>query len=405
MMRRLAIASIVLTTACAGQQKTEGGEQKKLSTEEKLRITNQPPFDLVSCFPREVTLPQPVNDSALLGAILATRPEVMECLVDPKHRGPAATTKLTVKSTVSPESATNTVEGENLTPEGKQCIQQVVDARVKAAPLPAGAKPVTASIPFELTASGNNSVTYGINDGSDFAGAVRLAQKSWCECYAPFKTQTPPVLQAHVTLAKGQPTATEITFDPAGSTEGEQLASCLKLKLAAVPAKLSVDTLKVPYRFVTYNSEAATDMATALPPELRFFQLELVRTQRAADVAVASGTRGSAAEAYAAVVDRYKKTKDYKLFDELETKCNTLVKASSSTADAIQAQQDVEQAQLTLVQQDLKPKDPAWAEAETATQTSLTETQKALTAAKQGVEADKAVCPKKTYSPAPAKKK
>lgn len=405
MMRRLVVASVVLTAACAGQQKTDGKDGKKnVPVEERQRITNQPPFDLVSCFPREVTLPEPANESGLLGALLSARPEVQECLVDPKNRGPAPTTKVTLKTTVTTEGGKNTVTGENLTPEGQQCIQGVVDAHVKAGALPAGAQPVESSLPIELTASSSNSVTLGINEGSDFSGTVRTSQKAWCECFASFKGTTPPVLVAHVTLVKEQANPTEITFDPSGSTEGDQLAACLKTKMATLPAKLSTDKLTFPYRFVNYNSGAPVAAASALPPEYRFLQLELVRAQRAADVALAGGARVNSAVAYAAVVDRYKKTGNYKLFEELESKCNTLVKDSTSIVDALQAQQDVEQAQLDLVQKELKAKDPAWGEAETATQAALGDTQKALAGAKQGVEQDKGVCPKKTYN-APSNKK
>lgn len=62
MLRRLAVASVILTAACAGQQKTgdaatEG--HKEMTKEERLRITNQPPFDLAACFRMSGPCPPP----------------------------------------------------------------------------------------------------------------------------------------------------------------------------------------------------------------------------------------------------------------------------------------------------------------------------------------------------------
>ncbi|QSQ24716.1 hypothetical protein JY651_07145 [Pyxidicoccus parkwayensis] len=398
MLRRLAVASFALTAACAGQQKTDaaaGG--KSVPTEERVRITNQPPFDLISCFPRELKMPEHNSQGVVLGALLAARPQVLECLVDPKNRGPAEATKVSVKTTVTDQGATHAITGENLTPEGTACIQKVLDTQVQPAALAKGAQPVEATIPFEHTATGLNSVKFGINEGSDFTGAVRLAQPSWCDCYANFKDKVPPALTAKVKLVKTQQTPAEVTFEPSGSTEGDQLAACLQPKIAALPAKLSSDELGFSYRFVHFNSAAPEAAAATLPPELRFLQLDLVRTQRAADQAIADGARTPAAQAFAEVVDRYQKTKNYKLFDELESKCNTLVAADTRVTEALTGRQATEQAALAIAQE-MKAKDAeGWTEAEAATQKNLDETVKELAEAQKIATQDKSACPKKTY--------
>jgi hypothetical protein len=240
----------------------------------------------------------------------------------------------------------------------------------------------------------NNSpaVTFGINEGSDFSGHVRLAQEQWCECYAAYPVQAPPVLTAKITLKKASPTPTEVTFEPSGSTEGDQLAACLKTKIAAVPAKLSSDELTFPHRFVHFNAQA-TELAATLPPELRFYQLELVRGQRAADAAIAFGMRANAAETYDAIVAKYQKSKDWKLVPELKEKCASLVKAADSWISAVEAQQAAEQQTVTLVGE-LKAKDEGWNAVETASQTALADTQKDLETAKQRRQQDEAACPK-----------
>lgn len=397
MLRRLVVASVVFTAACAGQQKpAESADTaaKPQTTEERVRIGNQPAFDVATCFPRELTLPAS-NQGVLVGAMLTTRPEVLECLVSPQNRGPAEKTVATVKTTVTDAGGTHAITGENLTPTGTQCIQAVVDKLVQPKPLAKGAPPLESTATFEHDTTASATVKFGVNDGSDFSGAVRLAQQGWCDCYATYKAQTPPVLTSHMTLTKGQPVA-EVTFDASGSTEGDQLAACLKTKIVAVPAKLSTDKLSYPHRFVHFNS-GATEAASALPPQLRFFQLEVVRNQRAADAAIAFGARAAAAESFEAVVAKYQKTKDYKLFDELAGKCNALVEAAQGWVKALEAQQAVDQASVALVQE-LKTTDAeGWTPVETASQTALTNTQKDLTAAQARADADQKACPKKSY--------
>ncbi|MBZ4422548.1 hypothetical protein [Myxococcus sp. RHSTA-1-4] len=397
MLRRLAVASFALTAACAGTQKTDGAAQGPTSTEERVRITNQPPFDLVACFPREAKMPAQTSEAVILGALLSVRPQVQECLVDPKNRGPAPTTKVQVKTTVTDQATTHAVTGENLTPEGTACIQKLVDAQVQPALLAKGSAPVEATIPFEQTASGMNSVTFGINEGSDFTGAVRLGLPGWCDCYAGFKDAVPPTLTAKVKLVKAQQTPAEVTFEASGTTEGDQVSACLKQKMMALPAKLSSDELGFSYRFVHFNSGASEEAAAKMAPELQFLQMDLVRTQRAADAAMADGARATAAKAFAEVVERYQKTKNYKLFDELESKCNALVAADARIVETLQARQQTEKAALTIAQE-MKTKDAeGWTDAEAATQKNLDETVKELADAQKLAAQDKAACPKKTY--------
>jgi hypothetical protein len=393
MLRRLAIASVLVTAACAGQQKAVDSAQAA-SVQERMRITNQPVFDVALCHPRGLTLPQPPNQAILVGALISTRPQVMECLVDPKNRGPAATTKATVKTSVTDQAATHTIVGENLTPEGQACIQAVVDKAVPLQPLAKGAAPVTADAQFIHELNNSPAIVFGINEGSDFSGHVRLAQEQWCDCYASYATQAPVTLTAKIKLMKASPVPVDVTFEPSGSTEGDQLAACLKTKIAALPAKLSVDELTFPHRFVHFHS-LATEPAASLPPELRFYQLELVRGQRAATTAIAFGTRANAAETYDAIVAKYQKSKDWKLVPELKEKCAALVKAADGWLAAIEAQQSSEQQTVTLVQE-LKAKDEAWAEVDTASQLALANTQKDLETAKQRRQQDEAACPKES---------
>ncbi|KFE67126.1 hypothetical protein [Hyalangium minutum] len=392
MLRRLAIGAVLVTAACAGQQKQEAAAAAAATVQERMRITNQPVFDVAVCHPRALELPQPPNQGILVGALVSTRSQVMECLVDPKDRGPATTTKVTIKTTVNDQAATHTVTGENLTPEGQACVQNVVNKAVPVQPLAKGGTPVEAEASFIHELNNSPAVSFGVNEGSDFSGEVRLAQPQWCDCYAAFATQAPPVLTAKITLKKASPTAADVTFEPSGNTEGDQLAACLKQKILTLPAKVSSDELSFPHRFVHFHAQA-TEPAANLPPELRFYQLELVRGQRAADSAIAFGQRANAAEAYDAIVAKYQKSKDWKLVPELKEKCAALVKSADGWISAIEAQQAAEQATVTLVQE-LKAKDEGWTAVEAKSQEALTATQKDLETAKQRRQADEGACPK-----------
>ncbi|HEX8819539.1 MAG TPA: hypothetical protein VF794_06410 [Archangium sp.] len=392
MMRRIAIASVLLAAGCAGQQQaTKPGAPT--TTEERMRITNQHPFDVAVCQQTPTsTLTQPVNQGILVGSILAIRPEVMECLVDPKTRGDGTTTRVVVKTDVTEQGGTHTISGENLTPEGSACIQKVVDTRVPLTALPKGSQPVQSESTFVHEAANSPSVKFGINPGSDYSGTVRLAQTNWCECYAGFANKTPPILKANVDLKKDTATAAAITFDPVGNPAGDQLATCLQAKMMALPAKLETDQLKFPYRFIHFNSKA-TEASAELPPELRFFQLELERNQRSANAAIAFGARSNAAEAYDAIVSKYQKTKDWKLVDELKSKCQALVNSAQGWVNAIDAQLKVDQATLALAQE-LKAKDAAWGDVETKSQEVIAGTQQDLANAQKRLEADQGACPK-----------
>ncbi len=392
MLRRLAIASVLVSAACASQQKT-GDASQAVSVQERMRIANQPAFDVAICQSRPLSLPQPPNQPFFVGALTAVRSQVMECLVDPKHRGGEAVTKVSVKTTVTDQAAQHAVSGENLTPEGQKCVQDVVNTLVPLQPMAQGNDPVESQTDFIHEMDTSPAVTFGINEGSDFSGTVRLAQAQWCECYAPHKTQAPPVLTAKVVLRKGVPSA-EVTFEPSGSTEGEQLAACLKEKILALPAKITVDELSFPYRFVHFHS-LATEPSPNLPQELRFSQLELVRNQQAAETAMAFGRRANAAVAFDALWTRYNENpkKNQGLLPEIREKCAQLVQAAADWVAALEAQEKVDQQTLLLIQE-LKVTDASWAEVEAAGQTALANTQKDLATARQRHADDQQICPK-----------
>lgn len=360
-------------------------------TREQVRIINQLPFDVAACHPRKLQLPSPVNSPMLRGALDSLRPQIMECLVDPKSRGPEKTTRVVVTSRADETAGTHTVEGENLTPEGRACIQAVLDTNVPLSPQPKGARVAEDKGDFPHDREGSIAVEMGVNEGSDFAGLVRLGQPQWCDCYAAFADKTPPTLSARVRLAKDQPKPKQVVVEPVGTPEGDALAACLQQKIAELPVQLSTTELGFTQTLVHLNALAA-EPAPDATPELRFFHLELARGQRNADTALAVGERASAASAYDELVLRYNRNKTKKLKAELDAKCKVLMDASVRWVGAAERQLKVEEASLALVQE-LSTKDAAfWGNVAPRSQEMVELAKKDLANAQATLKADKDTC-------------
>jgi hypothetical protein len=391
-LRHAAVASLVLTASCAPMQQQAGASAQ--AAQDTVRVSNQHPFDMAVCQSTQaLQLPQPVNPDILVGALSLARPQVMECLVAPTSRGEAKSTRVVVKASVTPENGNLTVSGENLSPEGKACVQKAVETLVPLSASPKGSAPVSAEAEFTHEVGRSLAVTLGSDVGSDYSGAIRLGQPQWCDCYAGYTTQVPPTLMAHVTLAKGQTTPAEVTFDPVATPEGTALATCLQQKMKALPVAAPPDAMRFSRRFIHFNSRA-TEPSTDPLPEQRFLQGELVRQQRSAESTMAFGARDSASEAYDAVVLKYQKSKDRKLLAELSAKCNAVAEADAKWAAAVEARLKADQQSLAIAQE-LKAKDAAaWSAAEASIQQDVNGSQEELTRAQNRHKADQEACAK-----------
>src|SRR5438067_5990866 len=105
-------AAMALSAGCATQA---GGTQTAAqaaggsgveSHESKLKIANQSYFDLANCFPRKLEIPAPATVEAMVGYMVAARPQIMECLVDPQNRGPEKETQISIKAEVTDAAVT-----------------------------------------------------------------------------------------------------------------------------------------------------------------------------------------------------------------------------------------------------------------------------------------------------------
>ncbi|HEX8700922.1 MAG TPA: hypothetical protein VF815_18905 [Myxococcaceae bacterium] len=396
MLRRFAVASAVFTfTACAPVQKQgTGGDAAAAgapaAAQDTHRVSNQVAFDVASC-PQTVTLPESVTPNALVGALKAARPAVMECLVAPTSRGPAKATNVVVKSSVSDQGGKHTVAGDNLSPEGQACIQKTLETMIPLKALPKGTAPALGEAEFAHEQGRSHGVTMGESVGSDYSGAVRLGQAQWCDCYAPFATTVPPSLRASVKLAKGQPAPANIAFDPAGSPEGEALAACLKGKMAALPLGNVTENMQFSRTFLHYNSRA-TEAVASMAPEARFNQLELARNYRTGEAQAALGAHEGATDALDSAIVKSQKAKG-KMAGELAAKCAQLMEAGNRWVAATEAQMKAEQGVLASAQE-LKAKNPALGQLETQLQQLIATTQEDLTNAQARIKADQETCSK-----------
>jgi hypothetical protein len=393
MLRLLAVVCALITAACVGPQQSESFAQVT-TPQEQTRIRNQPIFDVAICQQRQLILPNPLSPGILVAAIFSARPQVKECLVDPKNRGPAATTRIMVETTVTDQVAVHTIDGDNLTAEGRKCIGDAVNALVPLHPLAKGARPVESQTEFFHELNKSPAVIWGGTEDSDFSGVIRLAQGAWCHCYAPFTTQAPPVLKAKLKLTRAWATPAAVAFEPSGSPQGDMLATCLKETMDALPVRLSSDEVTFLHRFYHFHS-LATEPAASLPPEVRYRQLELARGQYAAEAALAFAAHANSEEAYNAIATQYNEdaVKDYRLLPSLYKKCAELLRTADAWVAAIEAQQKIDQQTLVLIRE-LKTADTGWARLEAANRLELTNTLTELTRAKKSRQRDEHACPK-----------
>ncbi len=388
MKRLFACCAAVGLVGCA----TPSASAKKDSSEptvERQKISNLTHFDIGTCSAPNPTLPEPLNLEGVVGALVLARPAVLECFVDPKNRGAADDSGAAVKANITDTGATFEVAGTNLTPAGIGCIETAL-RRLPFKPLEKGTAPVTGSAEFRHNAN-SPSVKLGVNAASDVAAAIRLASPAWCDCWSPIGTDAPPAnLKATVKVATGK--TPEVTFEPNPDASATTLAACLTPKIAALVLTPGATELTVHYPFLLVSSAASQEAAAAVP-ELQFIQLDLIRAQRAAEVAGKIGVRTNALKTYDALVTKYKAKPDSKLVKDLKDKCAAMVASDEDWIASLKKQGDIDARSLALASS-LKAKDARWNEAEAAAQAQVTASASDVKKAEDVRTADAAVCPK-----------
>jgi len=388
------LLAIGLGFGCGGQQQGEAKPAAPVVT--TLKVGNISPIDLAVCFPKTPALPDKINKSVLTGLLISSTPLVLECLVDPKNRGPAEATQFTIESTLNGGKLTHKIEGTNLTPDGEKCIGAAVDRFVASAPdWTAKATATTASVtaksfPFQHNAATMSAVKMGMSEASDVAGTIRMAQPGFCDCYGAWKDAEPGVLKAGVKLKKGA--APAVTFDASTDATATQVAACLGPKVSALPLKSTADELTAPYTFAFANSTGTGMYANATPP-MAFAQYDAVRTQYFGASLIADGGRLVAAEAYDALVQQYKKDPKSVTIKQLQDSCDAMLKGHDTYVAAVEKQLALEEKAVTMVTE-FAAKDPSWGPTKEATMQVPAQSKQDLEKAKAARADDAAICAK-----------
>jgi hypothetical protein len=390
--------------SCAARQNTATNAPPP---PEKMKIINGSQFDVGTCFPRTLDVVDPANLQAITGFLVAHRPQALECLVDPKSRGPEKLTKVKITTTVSENGTDNAVTGDNVTPAGIACIKGILDAANAFKPLKKGAAPVSGNAEFNHDTSISPTVTFGTNEASDMVGNIRLGEKSWCDCFTDWKAAAPHLLRVTIKVTKAPVTPESqeaptpkaaVTLEPTNDPSTAGIGACLKGKIEALPYTMKSQEITIPYKFVTVNSSVSDDLP-ADQDDYKLLQIDGVRSQRAADTAIAMGARVNAVDVYNALTDRYQKKHESSLVKDLKAKCAALLKADDTWASSLDRQFDVDKRAVALVQalQAKNPDDKSWNDAVAAGQKSADGTQADINELKKMRSQDAAACPREHY--------
>ncbi len=364
-------------------------------------------FDLSTLAPSPPAVAGSVTTEVLLGVELSARPAAMECLVDPKNRGPEKKTHVVVDATLTDAGVDHKVTGENLTPSGVACIEAALRAWTQAVPaltaknaVAPGGGPVKSHLELEHVVGSSPAVELGVNDASDVAGAIRLALPGWGDCFAEWKSAPPRALKASVKVVRAAtPTVTpaEVTFEPSADPGAGNVAACLTGKIKALALKPpQSDSVALPYTFHFVHS-GVTEALPDAPPEVQFIQIDLQRARRTAEASIADGERMIAASVYDDAVKRFKaKAKPEVSVAELKEKCATLLKADDRVIAAVGRLAATETAAQGFTSAQ-KAKDPTWADAEAKAAQSLAAAQKTAQSYRETRKVDEGACPKLTF--------
>ncbi len=357
-MRALTASIALCLAACATSTtsgKTEaGGKGAAAAQAEKLAVVNNIKFDVAACTAKP--LDTPLNETLLTAALLSGRPAYSECLLDPKSRANAPDTQLEVKASATDAEVKFDVSGTNLDPSGKACIEKALTA-MGLKPLVKGAKPIEMKIPYAFSAA--QGVKWGVNDPSDIAGQVRIAQAQWCDCFAALGTTAPPNLQAGLHLFPDKP----LEVAMAAKDADQPLANCLAEKLKALNPKATRE-LTVPYLFLLLNSKAKEETADAVPT-LQFHQLDAIGQGQEVEVAMSVGNIELATTDFAASAGKYNAKPSSALMKDLREKCALILTRDEALKTALEGLKGTYERTQKVVAS-LKPSDPVWAQIETS---------------------------------------
>jgi hypothetical protein len=389
MKRPLSAALFLVGTGCATTSpQAEAERPPQVITHQ---LFNRSEFDVMNCSAEPLTA-RVFDGKSITGALLAVRPLLLECLVDPKSRGPAEQTQVVVDSVATDKGVEHTVSGANLTAEGKACLEQVLADKVKLSALERGAQPVAAQVQVVHSPQANAAVQLGHNEPSDLIGHIRVAQRSWCDCYAGYKDTVPTPVKAIAIIEKGATQVSEVKLTPLGPP-GEDLpalSECLTQKLRALPLPATTARWDLPYTFESINTLAAEPAAGVSDP-VKLVHLDARRFYQLALTTTAIGERTGAAVAYGDVVMRFNSRRKSATRKQLDEACQVLLQKDDAWLAQLNRQLETDKQTLTTVEA-LAASNQGWAPQVPGARKGVADTEAELASAREMREADAKIC-------------
>ncbi|MFO0763146.1 MAG: hypothetical protein U0359_42305, partial [Byssovorax sp.] len=210
-MKRAALLALTLTACSAAapdapQTPAPTSAPTAAPKIEQQQLGNTGWLDVATFASDPPALPAVISTEVLLGVELLARPFVLECLVDPTHRGADKRTHAVIDASLGDGGVTHKVSGDNMTPAGTKCIEAALGKWTASMPAlnakAAAGAGVSAHIEIDHVAGVQPAVVFGQNEGSDVAGTIRLAVAGWGDCFTAWKSAPPRQLKGSLELTK-----------------------------------------------------------------------------------------------------------------------------------------------------------------------------------------------------------
>ena len=369
---------------------------------EKQRIANPGYFDVAVCAPAKPKLSGTPNKQTFSGVIQFAKPELWDCLSDPKHHGADPVAKLAVDLSVANKAVLAKVTGTNVTPEGLACAQKAIDTYVASLGIDASKIAPDTEARVELARNLGGAFpapVLGLNEASDAAARVRLSLPAACDCFGDVSKDAPfAVLKGQLKLAKPEKPAevspTEVTFQPTNDAAGDKLAACLKDKVSALKMPAPTTDLIVPFTVRLVNSNVGGKLPGATP-DVQFAQYDLESSLAGAQALLDDGARTGPASHFAELINSYNAHKKGLKLTDVAASCPPLLAADKQLVDDTQHFADLSK-EIHAFIAGLAAKEPAWGSTEKATAQCAAAVQQQVAAVSTERDGDTANCGKVT---------
>jgi hypothetical protein len=170
------------------------------------------------------------------------------------------------------------------------------------------------------------------------------------------------------------------------------VASCVKDEVAKMTFKTPGKEEQVPYNFQFINSASGVPLGSG-EGWAKYQQIEEISRRRAAESAIAAGTRSGAEALYNQLVLKFQKNNYSVAVKTLTGKCQELLKTDDAWLAVLQKQLEVEQQKSEVVAALVKEDASRWGDAEKASKKSVDAITKDVAKSQTVRKTDEKACP------------